>query len=966
MPVFTSSNMSVVEGNVVEIRNDISAPQPLFIQPGDFVELPETPLAIRRGIFSVSIGSLDKNNPATVSGGRTSFNTVPIKVEVFKSGNPDPLKSVETMSGSSLAPDPEHPTRSYLTKFDIDAGPANESGHYTRTNWRIRLTNNTDRIAQVSYDIRYVRDSSLITEQAIPLGVLNNTFGILLNALSPTASLNGSELTVRISPEIAEFSSLVAEDGQMVFDLSDQLPAVVAGVRSELVALKVALVPGSDALREVDDKWQQTDAAIRAAAGGGTLDRALTEAKIAANNKWRDTWHENIDPSDTAVKLYVALTDVNVLLGHLWTEEISLGEIADPRARIFMIFKSHTAFLPEQFGKGYALVFTPAHYEGVLLRIADAFGLAPDISDKIAKTISDHIGKIHGYFAEVLIRLVHDMYTKRYIDCRIVDDNVLVRFCDDPADPGAFPRIATTPEPGSGDGAGGGETGRGPRGPRSSDLRPGGVVPTRAPGETEPEPLGVVPDGFRLGSDEAIARLDQVHTIVVVMMENRSFDHMLGRLSRIRPDRGYLCYPDDATNTVPGRSPIKMIPARDIQVGKTYYAIQVDPYHNTSHVEVQINDGKMDGFARDIMTKPDRIDQVPQVPLTYYDEQDIPFFYQLADQFLVCDRWFAAHPGGTYPNRWAFLSGQMPYTSNFPPDDPRMAFIKTPTIFDYLTSAGIEWAYYESNVGMLRMYDRYRLDNTRVLPYGREGEHFAARANAGQLPPVVFIEPKITGIPPLEQASDDHPPANILRGQEFVENLVRILQSSPHWNRSMLVITYDEHGGFYDHMPPPGTPLGGPEWLVPDGSGGMTGAFAKIHPDGATHLGPRVPTFIVSPFVEPGSVSHVVFDHTSVLKSILVRHRAKFRRNIFALFGARVAQINHLGEALNRPVPDPQTLSTRMAPIRVRHTPGNYGDVAMPRFTLDRVSVEAREGRDDVPYGFTLARAIMPKKSPAT
>ena len=104
---------------------------------------------------------------------------------------------------------------------------------------------------------------------------------------------------------------------------------------------------------------------------------------------------------------------------------------------------------------------------------------------------------------------------------------------------------------------------------------------------------------------------------------------------------------------------------------------------------------------------------------------------------MVCDRWFAAHPGGTYPNRWAFLSGEMPHTRNFSPDDPQMGFIKTRTIFDYLTSARIEWAYYESNIGMLRMYDQYRLDNTRVLPYGEKGEHFAARANAGQLPPVV-------------------------------------------------------------------------------------------------------------------------------------------------------------------------------------------------------------------------------------
>jgi phospholipase C len=264
---------------------------------------------------------------------------------------------------------------------------------------------------------------------------------------------------------------------------------------------------------------------------------------------------------------------------------------------------------------------------------------------------------------------------------------------------------------------------------------------------------------------------------------------------------------------------------------------------------------------------------------------------------------------------------------------------------------------------MLRMYDRYRLDNTRVLPYGEKGEHFEARALAGQLPHVVFIEPKITGIPPLEQASDDHPPANILRGQEFLENLVRIMRASPHWAKSMLVITYDEHGGFYDHMPPPGTPLGGAEWLMPDpdDSTRTVGRFAKLHPEGARHLGPRVPTFIVSPFVQPGTVSHAVFDHTTVLKSILVRHRAKIRRSIFAMFGGRVAQINHLGEALNKPVPDGLEVATMMAPMGKRRTKQNFGDAPTQPTTLGSLPSEARQGRDEVTYGFTLARAMMPK-----
>ena len=184
------------------------------------------------------------------------------------------------------------------------------------------------------------------------------------------------------------------------------------------------------------------------------------------------------------------------------------------------------------------------------------------------------------------------------------------------------------------------------------------------------------------------------------------------------------------------------------------------------------------------------------------------------------------------------------------------------------------------------------LDNKRVLPYDAKGIGFAARAAAGTLPPVVFIEPKITGIPPLSQASDDHPPANILRGQEFLDGVYKALIHSPQWRKAMLVITYDEHGGFYDHVAPPGTPFGDPDFVE---------GFPKIHPEGETFLGPRVPTFIVSPLVKPGSVSHAIFDHTSIIKSILLKHRATFRQNVFGLFGERVPMINHLGEALNAP-----------------------------------------------------------------
>ena len=615
----------------------------------------------------------------------------------------------------------------------------------------------------------------------------------------------------------------------------------------------------------MDRIWAERDAVLRSAGG----------PPKAANDAWREKWHERIDVTDVAVRFDVAFTDIEVLLPQLWiVEDIKLGEISDASAKIFLIFKSHTAFSEPRFGKGHALVITPYKIEGVLLTLADIFGKVPDLGEKIEEYANKAIPTIHRHFAEVVIRMVHNQYKKRFIDCRLQDEHLEVVFCDDPADPGAFP-VAEAPAPVEGSIPT--VTSRVRRevvGPR--DLIDAGDTPP-------PEPVGVVPSWFYLGTAAGLAQLDNVETIIVVMMENRSFDHMVGRLNRKWPDRGYICYPDGVSNSVPGRSPVKMVPARDIQEGTTYYAIRVDPYHGMDHVVDQINNGQMDGFARDIMTKPNPRERIPQVPLTYYDETDLPFFYNtLAGNYVVCDQWFAAHPGGTYPNRWACLSGTMAEVKNFLPDDHRMGFIKLPTISDVLAPyTDVEWIYYETTLGMLRMYDRYRLDSTRVLPFDDKHKGFVTRAGEGTLPPVVFIEPRITGIPPLEQASDDHPPANLLRGQEFLQDVYRALiapREFSQWGKCMLVITYDEHGGVFDHVAPPGTPLGPEEWRpVAHPDGRIEYKVPLIHPEGKRFMGARVPTFIVSPLVRPGSVSHTVFDHTSIVKTILTRHRAKFR-----------------------------------------------------------------------------------------
>src|SRR5262249_35112420 len=148
--------------------------------------------------------------------------------------------------------------------------------------------------------------------------------------------------------------------------------------------------------------------------------------QMKANNEWREGWREKVDPGDIAVKFCVVLSDIDLILGKLWTETISVGEIVDASAKIFLIFKPHMAFSPDQFGKGHVLVFTPVNYEGVLVEIADLIGVAPALGPKIEEAANNALPKMHKYFAEIMLRIVHNMYKKRYIDAQIDGDNLIV------------------------------------------------------------------------------------------------------------------------------------------------------------------------------------------------------------------------------------------------------------------------------------------------------------------------------------------------------------------------------------------------------------------------------------------------------------------------------------------------------------------------------------------------------------
>ena len=259
---------------------------------------------------------------------------------------------------------------------------------------------------------------------------------------------------------------------------------------------------------------------------------------------------------------------------------------------------------------------------------------------------------------------------------------------------------------------------------------------------------------------------------------------------------------------------------------------------------------------------------------------------------------------------------------------------------------GIDWRVFESDLSLVRTFARYRLDATHLVPFVDPDDlsrNFEVIARAGQLPPVVFVEPNFSDVPPLSTADDDLSPVHLAKGQRFVARVFDALRASTQWAHTLMIVVYDEHGGFFDHVAPPGTPLGPPE---------LVGKIARIHPDGADHLGVRVPAIFASPWVAPGGVCHQVFDHTSIIKTILLRHRARFDTTDFTLLGPRVNQAAHLGVALS--------------PLATHDDHTQPLSAAVPAGPAPRLvtSVVADHGAPDAPgatpFGEALYRSFLP------
>lgn len=312
--------------------------------------------------------------------------------------------------------------------------------------------------------------------------------------------------------------------------------------------------------------------------------------------------------------------------------------------------------------------------------------------------------------------------------------------------------------------------------------------------------------------------------IVILCMENRSYDTFFGARSLLEKRGG-----DGLTAGMSNTDGM----GRRVEIFHADKPCVADPPHSWNSAHAQWNGGKNDGF---ITTYQDAHGMtVGREVMGYQTRAELPISYALADAGTICDRWFCSLMGPTWPNRMYLHAAQ---SGGLKENKLPMGALDFPTIWHRLSDAGISWGYYWSNLPVLALWS----DLGRRPEVKRVEHDFFDDAEKGTLPQVVVIDPAFDG-------NDDHPPLPTLWGQQFVAAVYGALAKSPQWVNTLFVVTYDEHGGFFDHVSPP---------QVPD----------DRSPDGFNQLGFRVPTLITGPYVKPGHVSSVQYDHTSVLAHI--------------------------------------------------------------------------------------------------
>jgi phospholipase C len=312
-----------------------------------------------------------------------------------------------------------------------------------------------------------------------------------------------------------------------------------------------------------------------------------------------------------------------------------------------------------------------------------------------------------------------------------------------------------------------------------------------------------------------------IEHIVVVMMENRSFDHFLGWVPGADGRQAGLSYEDK-----------RGVAHSTYSLAPNFQNCELDdPDHSYDGGREQLNGGASDGWLRASTSD--------LFPIGYYEQQDLPFFGPAVPAWTTADRYFCAILGPTYPNRIYMHAAQTDRLDN------TFDLATMPTIWDRLAAAGVSARYYYSDFPYLALW------SARYAAISKPIADFHASAAAGTLPSVSYVEPRFV-LDTDGTSGDDQPFADIRNGQAFLNQIYEALISSPNWQSTVLIVNYDEWGGFFDHVAPPLAPL--------------TDLDPVIGNDG--RLGFRVPLFVASPLARRGFVAKRQYDHTSILSLI--------------------------------------------------------------------------------------------------
>jgi phospholipase C len=423
--------------------------------------------------------------------------------------------------------------------------------------------------------------------------------------------------------------------------------------------------------------------------------------------------------------------------------------------------------------------------------------------------------------------------------------------------------------------------------------------------------------------------LQKVNHIIIVMMENHSFDNYFGVLAYapgspyhvtsagcLEQDHGCIdglsCSTDSmggliCTNSNQEFDGTPVVAFHNISRCATDLAHTWSPVHqeaNFNDPNAALLSSPSDGFVRvnDTMAQPET--PTDDETMSFYTQDDLPFYYDLAQKFAISDRYFSSALGPTVPNRLYFMAATSfghVTTADLVPDGGYKPIAGT--IFDLLDSGQITWGDYSQDGPQASFFRPSNGTNTDPHFFPVQDFLTAAAGTSGvaQLPQVVFVDPSFGG----PDENDEHPPTDIQRGQAFVSQAINAVRNGPYWKDSVIFVTYDEHGGFYDHVAPPRAPQGGartPDGISPGQCADLSNPPASQAPGAGANcisvtdaeslcpalaqnphgpypencasfdqLGFRVPFVVVSPFARPHYVSHTIADHTSLLAFIEAR-----------------------------------------------------------------------------------------------